>query len=105
MSREIVPGAPVEGMIPLAVPEVGDEERSYVEDSLRSGWIAYGPYVDRFEAEAAELLGVEHAVAVSSGTAALHLALLVAGVRPDDEVLVSTLTFISPAFAIRYALA
>jgi perosamine synthetase len=101
--REIVPGAPpAEGVIPLAVPDIGDEERRLVELSLHSGWIAYGPYVDRFEAEIGELLGAEHVVAVSSGTAALHLALLTVGVRPDDEVLVSTLSFISPAFAIRY---
>ena len=89
-------------MIGLAVPEIGDEERRLVDDSLRTGWIAYGPYVDQLEADICELLGVEHAVAVGSGTAALHLALVAAGVEPDDEVLVSTLSFISPAFAIRY---
>lgn len=101
--REIVPGAPpAEGVIPLAVPCVGDAERAAVDDSLRSGWIAYGPYVDRFEAKTAELLGARHAVAVSSGTAALHVALVLAGVRRGDEVLLSTLTFISPAFAIDY---
>lgn len=102
--REIVPGAPAaEGEIPLAVPEIGDVERGYVDDSLRSGWIAYGPYVDRFEDAIRSLIGVDHAVGVSSGTAALHLALLVAGVQPGDEVVCSTLSFISPAFAIRYA--
>lgn len=101
--KEIVPGAPpAEGVIPLAVPCVGDAERAAVDDSLRSGWIAYGPYVDRFEAEIAAQLGARHAVAVASGTAALHVALLLAGVRRGDEVLVSTLTFISPAFAIDY---
>jgi perosamine synthetase len=89
-------------VIPLAVPEIGDRERELVDDSLHSGWIAYGPYVDRFEAEIARVLGAEHVVAVGSGTAALHLALLAAGVQPDDEVIVSTLSFISPAFAIRY---
>lgn len=85
------------------MPEIGDAERAYVDDSLRSGWIAYGPYVDKFEAEIAKLLGITHAVAVGSGTAALHVALIVAGVQPEDEVIVSTLSFISPAFAIRYA--
>jgi perosamine synthetase len=101
--REIVPGAPpAEGMIGLAVPEIGDEERRLVDDSLRTGWIAYGPYVDRLEEMIRELLGVDHAVAVGSGTAALHLALLAKGVGRDDEVLTSTLSFISPAFAIRY---
>lgn len=101
--REIVPGAPAAaGVIPLAVPEIGDTERSYVDDSLRSGWVAYGPYVDDFEAEIVQLLGVASAVAVGSGTAALHVALILAGVEPDDEVIVSTLSFISPALAIRY---
>jgi perosamine synthetase len=101
--KEIVPGAPpAEGVIPLAVPDLGDEERRLVDDSLHSGWIAYGPYVDRFEEDVAKLLGAQHVVAVGSGTAALHLALLVAGVQPDEEVIVSTLSFISPAFAIRY---
>ena len=101
--REIVPGAPpAAGVIPLAVPDIGDAERALVDDSLRSGWVAYGPYVDRFEAEVAAVVGADHAVAVASGTAALHVALVLAGVQPDDEVLVSTLTFISPAFAIRY---
>jgi perosamine synthetase len=89
-------------VIPLAVPSIGESERAAVDESLRSGWVAYGPYVDRFEAEIAGLVGAEHAVAVASGTAALHIALLLAGVQPDDEVLVSTLSFISPAFAIRY---
>jgi len=89
-------------VIPLAVPDLGDEERRLVDDSLHSGWIAYGPYVDRFEEDVAKLLGAQHVVAVGSGTAALHLALLVAGVQPDEEVIVSTLSFISPAFAIRY---
>jgi perosamine synthetase len=102
--REIAPGAPpAEGVIPLAVPDVGEIERRYVAESLESGWVAYGPFVDRFEAEVAGLVEAEHAIAVANGTAALHLALLVAGVRPEDEVLVPTLTFVSPANAIRYA--
>jgi perosamine synthetase len=102
--REIVPGAPpAEGVIPLAVPFIGDDERAAVDDALRSGWIAYGPYVDEMEARIAERLGVRNAVGVTSGTAALHVALLLAGVQPGDEVIVSTLTFISPAFAIAYA--
>jgi perosamine synthetase len=102
--REIVPGAPPRhGDIALASPDIGDLERELVDESLRSGWIAYGPFVDRFEDELRRRLDVRHAVAVSSGTAALHVALVVAGVQPDDEVPVSTLTFISPANAIRYA--
>jgi perosamine synthetase len=101
--RELVPGAPAPGGgIPLAAPEIGDAERRLVDESLRSGWVAYGPFVDRFEEEVRRLLGVEHAVAVASGTAALHLALLAVGVEPGDEVVVPALSFVSPAFAVRY---
>ena len=102
--REIVPGAPApDGAVPLAAPDIGDLERTLVDESLRSGWVAYGPFVGRLEEEVRRMLNVKHAVAVASGTAALHLALLAAGVRTGDEVIVSALTFISPAFAIRYA--
>jgi perosamine synthetase len=102
--REIVPGAPpAAGGIALAVPSIGDEERIFVDEALRSGWIAYGPFVDRFETELARRLERPHVVGLVSGTAALHLALLAVGVRPGDAVPVSTLTFISPAFAIAYA--
>ena len=102
--HEIVPGALASGGgVPLAVPDIGDLERKLVDESLQSGWVAYGPFVDRLEEEVRRLLDAEHAVAVASGTAALHLALLATGVRPGDEVVVSALTFISPAFAIRYA--
>jgi perosamine synthetase len=101
--RELVPGAPPPpGGIPLASPDIGEVERELVDESLRSGWVAYGPFVDQLEEEVKRLLGVEHAVGVASGTAALHLALLAAGVGPGDEVIVPALSFISPAFAIRY---
>ena len=101
--REIAPGAVVDdGGIDLASPLIGDRERALVDESLRSGWIAYGAFVDRFESDIAELLGVRCAIAVSSGTAALHIALLAAGVLPGEEVPVSTLSFIAPANAIRY---
>jgi perosamine synthetase len=102
--REIAPGAPaVAGEIPLAVPDVGEAERAYVDEVMRSGWVSSaGPFVDRFEEAAAETVGRAHAVATVTGSAALHVALLLAGVRPGDEVPVSTLSFISPANAIRY---
>ena len=65
-----------------------------VEEAFESNWIApLGPQVDAFEVEFAESVGVSHAAALSSGTAALHLALVELGVAPDDEVLTSTLTF------------
>lgn len=87
----------------LSPPDVGPEERALLLDAFDSNWIApLGPHVDAFEREIASYVGVEHAVALSSGTAALHLALLEVGVRPGDEVLCSTLTFIATANAIRY---
>lgn len=72
-------------------------------DAFDSNWIApLGPHVDAFERELAAAVGVEHAVALSSGTAALHLALLLLGVGPGDEVLVPTLTFVASAAAVTY---
>lgn len=103
-SSEIrVPGPP--HVIPLCVPEIRGNEWQYVKDCLDTTWVSsVGAYVDRFEKMVAERLGPSfHAVAVVNGTAALHTALLTAGVEPDDEVLVSALTFIAPANAIRYA--
>jgi dTDP-4-amino-4,6-dideoxygalactose transaminase len=82
---------------------MGESERALLLDAFDSNWIApLGPHVDAFEREFAEKLGVAHAVALSSGTAALHLALIVAGVGPGDVVLTSTLTFAATANAIRY---
>ena len=98
------PGAPaVPGFIPLSGPEIGGNEWKYIKECLDTNWVSSaGPFVDRFERDIAACVGVRHAVACSTGTAALHVALLVAGVRPDDEVLVSDLTFIAPANAVRY---
>ena len=98
------PGVPApEGGIPLCVPEIRGHEWVYVKECLDTNWVSsVGPFVDRFERMTAEIVGTRHAVATVNGTAALHIALLVAGVQPDDEVLVSTLTFIAPANAIRY---
>ncbi len=90
--------------IPLCGPELHGNEWEYVKDCLDSGWVSsVGSYVDRFEEMVARHVGANHAVATVNGTAALHTALLVAGVQPEDEVLVSTLTFIAPVNAIRYA--
>ncbi len=89
--------------IPLSEPEIRGKEWEYVRDCLESGWVSSaGAYVDRFEQMVAQQTKSRHAVATVNGTAALHIALLVAGVQPDDEVLVSTLTFIAPVNAIRY---
>lgn len=96
--------APAGSPIALAEPDLGGNEWTYVKACLDSGWVSsVGAFVDRFEAAFARHLGARHAVATVNGTAAIHVALLVAGVRPDDEVLVPSLTFIAPANAIRYA--
>lgn len=90
--------------IPLLVPHIGGSAWTYMKDCLDTGWVSsVGAYVERLQTEFAKRLGVGHAVPVASGTAALHLALLAAGVQPGDEVPTSTLTFIAPANAIRYS--
>lgn len=87
----------------LSPPDVGPAERELLLDAFDSNWIApLGPHVDAFEAELAEFVGASHAVALSSGTAALHLALVLHGVVPGDRVLCPTMTFIATANAIRY---
>ncbi len=89
--------------IHLSPPHLGEEEGRLLQEALASNWIApLGPQVDAFEEEFAQTVGAGHAAALSSGTAALHLALRLAGVGPGDEVLCSTLTFAASAFAIRY---
>jgi pyridoxal phosphate-dependent aminotransferase EpsN len=87
----------------LSPPDVGAGERQLLLDAFDSGWIApLGPHVNAFEQEFAGYLGVPHAVALSSGTAALHLALQIAGVRAGADVITSTLTFAATANAICY---
>ena len=87
----------------LSPPDVGPLEREYLLRAFDSGWIApVGPDLDAFEREIAELTGWPGAVALSSGTAALHLALLVSGVAPGDDVMVSTFTFAATANAVIY---
>jgi perosamine synthetase len=89
--------------IPLCVPCIEGNEWKYIKDCLDTNWVSsVGNYVDRFETMIADYIGCAYGVATVNGTAALHIALLVAGIKPDDEVLVSTLTFIAPANAIRY---
>lgn len=89
-------------MIPLARPEVGDEEIALVADTIRSGWITQGPRVAEFEDAFAGRVNAAHAVATSSCTTALHLALLCAGVGPGDAVITSPHSFIASANAILY---
>lgn len=88
----------------LSPPDVGPADREALLRGFDTGWIApLGPEVDAFEAELAAATGVGHAAALASGTAGLHLALLLLGVRPGDRVLVSDLTFAATANAIAYA--
>jgi dTDP-4-amino-4,6-dideoxygalactose transaminase len=86
-------------MIPIASPQIGDEERNAVLEVLSSGQLAQGPVVEAFEREFAAWCGVKHAVAVNSGTAALHLLMLAHGVKEGDEVITSPFTFVSSANA------
>ena len=91
-----------ERLIPLFDVELGDREIAAVEATLRSGWLTMGPRTQEFEAAFAEHIGVKHAVALSSCTAALHLAYLAAGVGPGDEVIAPAITFVATANAARY---
>jgi dTDP-4-amino-4,6-dideoxygalactose transaminase len=87
----------------LSPPHMGETELELVKDAFASNWIApLGPHVDAFEREFAAYLGVEHAAALSSGTAGIHLALRLLGLHPGDEVICSTLTFAASANPIVY---
>ena len=89
--------------IPLSVPHLAGNEWAYVKECLDTNWVSSaGPFVARLERVMAERAGRAHGVAVVNGTAALHTALLVAGVEANDEVLMPALTFIAPANAVRY---
>jgi perosamine synthetase len=105
ISTSFEPGAvPDSNTVPLCVPEIGGNEWKYVQECLDTNWVSSaGPFVNRFEQSVADYVGAKHAVATVNGTAAIHIALLVAEVEPDDEVLVPALTFIAPANAVRYA--
>ncbi len=87
----------------LSPPEVGAEERRMLLEALDSNWIApVGPDIDAFERELADRVGVAHAVALSSGTAALHLGLQLVGVGAGDDVLVPSFTFVATAATVKY---
>src|SRR5262245_46877388 len=87
----------------LSPPHMSGGELPLIEEAFRTNWIApLGPHVDAFEREFCAAVGARHAAALSSGTAALHLAVRLAGVRPGDEVLCSTLTFVASANPILY---
>ena len=94
---------PFQGAEGLHTPELGDVEKAYLSDCIDSGFVSsVGAYVDRFESELASFAGAKFAVATSSGTTALHLALLAAEVKPGDIVLVPAITFVATANAVAH---
>ncbi|MFC2154099.1 DegT/DnrJ/EryC1/StrS family aminotransferase [Candidatus Altiarchaeota archaeon] len=90
-------------MIPIAKPVIGEEEKKAVMEVMDSGMIASGPKTKEFEAAFAEYIGTKHAVATTSGTTALHTALLGMGIKPGDEIITTAFTFIASANSILMA--
>ncbi|MDR3610257.1 MAG: LegC family aminotransferase [Ignavibacteriaceae bacterium] len=89
--------------IPLSVPSIKGNEWKYIKECLDTEWVSsVGNYVDQFEKKIAEYTGTKYAVACINGTSALHVSLLLAGVKPEDEVIVPTLTFIATVNSIKY---
>ncbi|WP_308012091.1 DegT/DnrJ/EryC1/StrS family aminotransferase [Actinacidiphila acidipaludis] len=101
-SREAAEARPELPRVPVMLPWLGEEEARAAAEAVASGWVAQGPRVAAFEAAFAERVGAAHAVAVSSCTTALHLALVALDVGPGDEVVVPSLSFIATANAVRY---
>ena len=100
--QEELRSAPSELQVPFHRAPVGEEEVQAVSEVIRSGWLTMGPKTFEFEKEFAKYVGAQHAVAVSTGTAALHLSLEAAGVQAGDEVLLPTTTFTATAEAVTY---
>src|SRR5436305_25786 len=88
--------------IPIARPSFSEDDERAVIQVLRSGWVSQGPKVAEFETRFAEYVGAKHAIAVSSCTTALHLAMVVSGIQSGDEVLCPSLSFIATANCIAY---
>ena len=96
-------GPPVRAeMLPYGRPSLEEEDVQAVTAALRSGWLTTGPKIEEFERAVAAAAGASHAVAVNSGTAALHAAAAAAGIGPGDEVITSPLTFVASANAVLY---
>ena len=91
------------GFIPLSTPEIKGSEWAFIKDCLDTNWISSaGPYVERFERVVANYVNRRYSVATASGTAALHTALMIAGIRANDEIILPALTFAAPANAVIY---
>ena len=89
--------------IPVSQPSIGDKEVTYVSEAVRSGWVSsLGRYIEDFEKQFAAYCGSRYALTTSNGTTGLHLALMAAGVKSGDEVIVPDLTFIATANAVAY---
>lgn len=92
-----------EGFIPLHVPNFDGNEKNYLNECIDSTYVSsVGPFVNKFEEMMSQITGAKYSVAVVNGTAALHIAMLVAGVKRDDEVISQALTFVATANAISY---
>ena len=90
-------------MIPLSAPNIGGNSWKYIKECLDTEWVSSaGKYVDKFEEKIAQYTNSKYVVACVNGTSALQVSLQLAGVRPGDEVIVPTLTFIAPVNAINY---
>ena len=91
-----------EPRIYLSSPHIGEQERAFVKEAFDTNWVApLGPNVNGFEAEFCELVGSKHAAALSSGTAALHLSMILENIGQGDEVIVSSLTFVASVNPVR----
>src|SRR5690606_35788749 len=90
-------------MIPAAKPLIGDEERSAVDRVMLSGMLAQGPEVAAFESEFSEIVDGRHSIAVNSGTSALHMSLIAAGIGAGDEIIVPSFSFAATANAVHLA--
>ena len=89
--------------IPLCIPNFEGNEKKYVDDALEQGWVSTGgAYITKLEQSMAEFLHVENVAACQSGTSALHLSLIEAGVNPGDVVIVPPLTFIAAVNPVKY---
>lgn len=90
-------------LVQNCIPHLAGREQGYVAEAIAGGWLAVGPFIGRFERAIADFTGARHAIAISTGTAALHVALVVAGVTRGDLVIVPALTFAASANAVFHA--
>ncbi|EMT45878.1 LegC family aminotransferase [Anoxybacillus flavithermus] len=103
LAKKIKSMYPQKDFIPLHEPKFKGNEQKYIADCIETGWVSsVGKYVDQFERMLAEFTGVKRAVAVVNGTAALHIALKIVGIQPNDEVLIPSLTFVATGNAVVY---